>query len=232
MRPELPYKSLADLPDGSVVGTSSVRRSAQLLRNYPKLQFKSVRGNINTRLAKLDSEDSEYTCLLLAAAGLNRVGLGHRITKCLDKDEMYHAVGQGALGVEIRKGDMKMKKVCAKIECQETTFKCYAERSLLRTLEGGCSVPVGCNTEYNRTTKVLTLDSIVLNPEGTEAIELTQSKKVECREDAIQLGHELALKMIENGAKKILDQINFDKINEIKQAGLTTSGNSSQSSTN
>ncbi|EGW32728.1 uncharacterized protein SPAPADRAFT_60083, partial [Spathaspora passalidarum NRRL Y-27907] len=106
MKAGSPYKSLAELPDGSIVGTSSIRRSSQLVKNYPKLKFESVRGNLQTRLGKLDDPENEYCCLILASAGLVRVGLGDRITANLD--DMYYAVGQGALGVEIRNGDEKI----------------------------------------------------------------------------------------------------------------------------
>lgn len=214
------YKKLADLPDGSIVGTSSVRRSAQLLKKYPNLKFKSVRGNVNTRLRKLDDPESDYSCLLLAAAGLIRLGLQSRITCYLGRDEMYHAVGQGAIGVEILKGNKKMEQVCKRIGSRITTLKCVAERALLRTLEGGCSVPVGVWTTYDDDTSTMRLQSIVLSPDGKESIEKEESMKVEINDDAIKLGNALGEKMIKEGAKKILDAINFDKINEMKQAGI------------
>ncbi|QPG76602.1 porphobilinogen deaminase [Brettanomyces nanus] len=214
------YKHLADLPEGSVVGTSSVRRSAQLLKNYPHLKFKSVRGNVNTRLRKLDDPESEFSCLILAAAGLIRLGLHDRITYLLEVDEMYPAVGQGALGVEIVKGNKRLQKVCEKIGSRSTTLKCIAERALLRTLEGGCSVPVGVWTTFNEKTDSMRLQSIVLSPDGTESIEKELTMKVTSSTDAAKLGEELGDVMIKNGAKKILDAINFGKINEMKQTGL------------
>lgn len=220
MKAGSPYKRLSDLPDGAVVGTSSVRRSAQLLKNYPHLQFKSIRGNVNTRLRKLDDHEHGYDCLILAAAGLIRLGLHDRITSYLGVDEMYHAVGQGALGVEIMKGNPAMRKVCDKIGSRSTMIKCLAERGLLRTLEGGCSVPVGVWTTFNERTHVLRLQGIVLNTDGTQSIEREISGKIDTYEQATELGNELGRVMIAQGAKKILDAINFDKINEIKQTGL------------
>lgn len=213
------YKRLSDLPDGSIVGTSSVRRSAQLLRRYPLLKFKSVRGNLKTRLGKLDSPDSEYSCIILAAAGLIRVGLGDRITQLLGIDEMYYAVGQGAVGVEIKKGDEKMKQLCEVIGCRETTWRCIAERALLRTLEGGCSVPVGVWTDVIGDDR-LSMKAIVLSINGVETVESSIEGRIGVNQDAVELGVKLAEDLIAKGAKKILDEINFEKINEIKNSGI------------
>lgn len=219
MKKGSPYKSLSDLPAGSIVGTSSVRRSAQIRKNYPKLVFKSVRGNIHTRLNKLDDPESDYACIILAAAGLIRCDFQNRITQYLNADEMYHAVGQGAIGVEIKKNNEKMRLLCSVIGCRETTWKCVAERSLLRTLEGGCSVPVGVWTTLEN--NILTLKAIVLSVDGQESVEDIHEKEMTCDKDALDLGIELAEKLISKGAKKILDEINFSKIQEIKEAGLT-----------
>ncbi|KAG7726842.1 hypothetical protein KL933_003125 [Ogataea haglerorum] len=221
MRKDSPYKSLSELPDGSVVGTSSVRRSAQLLKNHPNLTFKSIRGNLNTRISKLDAPDSDYACVILAAAGLIRINLGHRITQYLGPDEMLYAVGQGALGVEIRKNDPKMKKICERLDCKSTSIRCRAERELLRTLEGGCSVPVGVWSDYNKDTHELYMKSVVLNVGGTQSVEKTLIRKVENYEESVAFGRELALLLINGGAKAILNEIDYDKINEVKQQGLT-----------
>lgn len=180
-----------------------------------------MRGNIHTRLNKLDADDSEYACIILAAAGLIRCNFEHRITKYLNCDEMYHAVGQGAIGVEIKKDNDKMRLLCSVIGCRQTTWKCVAERSLLRTLEGGCSVPVGVWTTLLEN-NVLQLKAIVLSVDGKESVEDVLEKKMTCSQDALDLGYELAQKLIKKGAKEILDKINFDKIKEIKEAGLST----------
>ncbi|TKA78681.1 hypothetical protein B0A55_04499 [Friedmanniomyces simplex] len=151
------YRSLAELPEGSVVGTSSLRRTAQLKRHHPHLRFADVRGNIGTRLSKLDNPESEYSAIILAVAGLARLGMDSRITTYLSKADggMLHAVGQGALGIEVRKGDSRVTELLSKIGCERTTRAVLAERSLMRTLEGGCSVPIGVETEWVKRKGVL-----------------------------------------------------------------------------
>ncbi|POY71674.1 putative Hydroxymethylbilane synthase [Rhodotorula taiwanensis] len=143
----LPYMTLDEIPDGSVIGTSSVRRVAQLRRKFPRLKFADVRGNLGTRLRKLDAANSNYTALILASAGLIRIGLGHRITASVAAPTLYHAVGQGAIGVEIRAGDRRARDVIGSLECWKTSWRTRAERMMLKVLEGGCSVPVGCETK-------------------------------------------------------------------------------------
>ncbi|CDO92364.1 unnamed protein product [Kluyveromyces dobzhanskii CBS 2104] len=208
-----PYSSLSELPDGSVVGTSSVRRSAQLKRKFPNLKFESIRGNILTRLTKLDDPETPFKCIVLASAGLMRTGLDFRITQRFQPDTMCYAVGQGALGIEIRKGDEKMKKILKEICDPVTTICCLAERSLLRTLEGGCSVPIGVDSKYDQKSKQLTLKGVVIDVEGTEWVELSHTVTItDEREDSIRCGRELAAILVEHGAKKILDSINLDKI--------------------
>ncbi|GAA5870106.1 hypothetical protein JCM1840_003584 [Sporobolomyces johnsonii] len=142
----LPYTSLEEMPEGSVIGTSSVRRVAQLRRKFPGLKFADVRGNLGTRLRKLDDPTSSYTALILASAGLLRIGLGHRITAPVTSPTLYHAVGQGAIGVEIREGDERGREIIGSLECWKTSWRTRAERMMLKVLEGGCSVPVGCET--------------------------------------------------------------------------------------
>jgi hydroxymethylbilane synthase len=132
---------LETLPAGSVVGTSSLRRLAQLRHHYPHLVFKDVRGNVITRLEKLDSGD--YDALILAAAGLGRLDLGNRIHQLIPPEISLHAVGQGALGIECRIDDQEVLEVLKSLEHPATTARCIAERSFLRSLEGGCQVPIG-----------------------------------------------------------------------------------------
>ncbi|ORX36002.1 porphobilinogen deaminase, dipyromethane cofactor binding domain-domain-containing protein [Kockovaella imperatae] len=143
VRTGLIYQTLDDLPDGSIIGTGSVRRVAQLKRAYPKLKFEDMRGNLNTRLAKLDAPDSKYVALILAIAGLARINCGHRITNPIRSPALFHAVGQGALGVEIRTGDGRVRETMRGVGHWQTEWRCAAERACLRVLEGGCSVPVG-----------------------------------------------------------------------------------------
>lgn len=209
----LPYKCLADIPSGSVVGTSSVRRLAQLMKNYPNLRFESVRGNLQTRLQKLDAEDSPFVGLLLASAGLDRVDLGYRITARLDAPEMYYAVGQGALGIEIRKDDHIMKSLLQTLDDKPTTYKCLAERSLMRHLEGGCSVPIGVHTTYVTDTSELIFKAIVVSPDGKHSVEGDIVRKVTSTEEANQLGIDLGDILVKGGAKSILQAIDFERIN-------------------
>ncbi|KAL9120357.1 MAG: hypothetical protein Q9187_003083 [Circinaria calcarea] len=149
-------RRLGELREGEVVGTSSVRRGAQLRRLYPHLVIKDVRGNVPTRLRKLDDEGGEFACLILAAAGIQRLGLAERISSILGREkeegEWYAAVGQGALGIEIREGDEKTKALAEGLmvgrEGKRGMWEALAERSCLRTLEGGCSVPIGVDTQW------------------------------------------------------------------------------------
>lgn len=217
-----PYNSLKDLPDGSVVGTSSIRRSAQLKKNFPNLRYQVIRGNIITRLSKLDDPESNFKCIVLATAGLARLGLTDRITDTLKLSNagMYYAVGQGALGIEIKKNNESIKKLLAEISCKNTTICCLAERSLMRTLEGGCSVPIGVSSEYDENTQVLTLKGIVISPDGLLSVEDQYTLKINEEtlvKDAETVGTELAKNLVEKGAKTILDNINFEKIQKEEQ---------------
>ncbi|KAI1341002.1 porphobilinogen deaminase [Xylariaceae sp. FL0016] len=208
------YKTLADLPDGAVVGTSSVRRMAQIRRRYPKLQFKDMRGNIDTRVKKLDAEDSEYSVLILAAAGLHRMGQEGRISQYLEHTTegggMLHAVGQGGLGIEARADDAKTLELLKALESEENMLACEAERSVMRTLEGGCSVPIGVETNWESDNK-LRLTATVVNVEGTEAADAEQVEEVKTREQAIEFGKKVAQQLVDGGAQKILDVINAER---------------------
>lgn len=211
MKKGLSYTSLAELPEGSVVGTSSIRRTAQLARRYPHLKVMDVRGNIGTRLSKLDAEDGPFTCLILAAAGLLRLDLGDRITSYLDSKNggMLYAVGQGALGIEIRKDDQQVLDMLQNIGHKETTFACLAERSLLRTLEGGCSAPLGVESEW--VNGALTMRSIVVSVDGKESAEVEVDGAVDSPQAAEEFGVTVAKALVEKGAGKILDEIQRNK---------------------
>ncbi|KAJ1950658.1 hypothetical protein EC988_004306 [Linderina pennispora] len=202
-------KVLKDLAPGSVIGTGSVRRVAQLRRLYPHLEFKDVRGNLNTRLAKLDAEDSPYEALILAVAGIKRLGFSDRISQPLD--ELLHAVGQGALGIEIRADDTQTLEYVKCLNHRPTRLACLAERELMRALEGGCSVPIGVRTTWSQ--DKLLLKAIVASPDGKKAVEAEQTASVlggsDDEEDAraVKLGRELSVAMREKGAGEILDAI-------------------------
>jgi hydroxymethylbilane synthase len=214
MKKGLDYKSLLELPEGSVVGTSSVRRSAQVKKKYPHLKFKDVRGNLGTRLNKLDAEDGEYTCLILAAAGIIRMDWGSRITQFLDSKTpgggMLHAVGQGALAIEIREGDEKTLNILNELIDQESTLAGTAERSLMRTLEGGCSVPIGVETTWMEKGKLL-MKAIVVSLDGNDSVEAERLGEVLNVNEAEEFGWELSQELVKKGASKILETINLNR---------------------
>ncbi|KAK9240722.1 porphobilinogen deaminase, dipyromethane cofactor binding domain-containing protein [Lipomyces kononenkoae] len=213
VRSDLAHKSLSELPPDSVIGTSSVRRMAQLRRRYPSFQFKVIRGNINTRLAKLEDPEQGYTGLILAAAGLLRIDLGDKITQFLSSPDVLYAVGQGALGVEIKKDDEFTQSLLDKIKDMPTTLSCTAERSLMRTLEGGCSVPLGVETNISPD-GVLTIETCITSVDGTEAALSKLSRKVQTEDEAESMGKDLAQQLLSQGAGAILEKINYDKLNE------------------
>jgi len=213
MKSASPYTRIQDLPAGSIVGTSSVRRKAQVARAFPHLKCADVRGNLNTRLRKLDasSEDSDgglpkYDCLILAAAGLKRIDLGHRISQYLTaEDGVLYAPGQGALGLEVRVGDERVREFLSVLADGPTTLACGAERSLLKTLQGGCSAPVGVETSWVGET--LVLKSSVISPDGRECVEAKREGIVVSYEEAEKLGRELAEGLLQLGADAILREI-------------------------
>lgn len=193
-------KQLDTLPKGAVIGTSSLRRLAQLRHYYPHLEFKDIRGNVNTRLAKLDA--GEYDGIILAVAGLQRLNMGDRIHQIISSDISLHAVGQGALGIECREGDTEILEVLKVLEDADSRDRTYAERSFLRELEGGCQVPIGVNTSIEGDT--LTLIGMVASLDGKQLIKDSVSGN---RNDAEQLGKDLANRLREQGAGEILAEI-------------------------
>ncbi|KAJ6002181.1 hypothetical protein N7522_007408 [Penicillium canescens] len=206
----LPYTSLQTLPEGAVVGTSSVRRSAQLRRLYPHLRFANLRGNVETRLAKVDHPESEYTCMVMSAAGLERIGLKHRINQYMGSKDggILHAVGQGALGLEIRKGDSEILALVSNLADRWSTLACLAERALMRTLEGGCSVPIGVETEWvDRAQSLLRITAIVVSLDGSQSVQDSMDVIVQTDEEASALGQELAARLVKGGAGDILKSI-------------------------
>ena len=197
------YK-LDTLPAGSVVGTSSLRRLAQLRHHYPHLEFKDVRGNVITRLEKLDA--GEYDCLILAAAGLTRLGFGDRIHQIIPGDISLHAVGQGALGIECVEGNPEVLEIIKVLEHGPTAARCLAERSFLRELEGGCQVPIGVNTAIDGNT--LTLTGMVASLDGKRLIRDQQSGTLG---EAEEIGKKLADILKGQGAGEILKEI-FEEV--------------------
>lgn len=193
-------KQLDTLPEGAVIGTSSLRRLAQLRHHYPHLSFKDVRGNLNTRLAKLDA--GEYDALILAFAGLHRLSMGDRIHQVIPAEISLHAVGQGALGIECRADDAEVLQLLKALEHQPTAHRCYAERAFLRELEGGCQVPIGVNTVLEGET--LTLTGIVASVDGQN---LVQGQASGLPTEAEAIGKSLADQLRQQGATEILNEI-------------------------
>ncbi|MGK7918293.1 MAG: hydroxymethylbilane synthase [Prochloraceae cyanobacterium] len=200
VHPKHQDKQIDTLPEGAVIGTSSLRRLAQLRYHFPHLTFKDVRGNVNTRLAKLDAE--EYDAIILAVAGLQRLGMGDRVHQIIPSEISLHAVGQGALGIECRQDDTEVLELIKALEHPATRDRCYAERAFLRELEGGCQVPIGVNTKIEGET--LTLTGMVASLDGKRLIKDTMSSKAS---DAEQLGRKLAQHLRTLGAEEILAEI-------------------------
>ncbi|MFB2836733.1 hydroxymethylbilane synthase [Floridanema evergladense] len=193
-------KQLETLPEGAVIGTSSLRRLAQLRHHFPHLAFKDIRGNLNTRLAKLDA--GEFDALILAVAGLQRLGMSDRIHQVIPPEISLHAVGQGALGIECRSDDPEILSLIKVLEHTPTAQRCYAERAFLRELEGGCQVPIGVNTVIEG--EQLTLIGVVASLDGQKLVKDSIAGKAT---EAEQLGTQLAQKLREQGAAEILAQI-------------------------
>jgi len=194
---------MEDLPDGSLIGTGSLRRRCQLLHRYgDRFRIEEIRGNVETRLAKLDSGD--YDGVILAVAGLSRLGFGDRIreTAILAAEEFFPAIGQGALAIEAREGDSAAIEAVSLLDNPEEHARTTAERSLLLTLEGGCIAPIGaCSTLENGT---LTLRGRILSVDGKEQFDAVFSSP---SEEAEKLGRLVAQKLLDSGADKIIDSI-------------------------
>lgn len=201
-------KTLSSLPEGSVIGTSSLRRSAQLARNMPHLKVENIRGNLNTRLKKLDDENGPYAAIILATAGLKRMGWQDRISQVrpfsrrytfsqrdtfgfnvrvrvfsqlLEPEEALYAIGQGALGVECRESDWKIRSLLEQLHDVETTLRCVCERSFLKTLGGGCSAPVAVSTSLDK--KELTITGAVWSLDGKTLVKETSESELYLPDD-------------------------------------------------
>jgi hydroxymethylbilane synthase len=189
--------SLNDLRANAVVGTSSPRRLAQLAHIRPDIQCADLRGNVDTRLRKLD--EGQYDVLILAAAGLRRLGFESRISVALSPDQMLPAVGQGALGIQTRDGDAELNQLLTGLDHEDTSLACIAERSLLRALGGGCLLPIAGHAVGSSST--LTLNGLVASRDGKQILrdEITGDSH-----DAEELGAELAARLLASGAGDLL----------------------------
>lgn len=194
------YDSLADLPDGSIVGTSSLRRQSQIHARFPKLKIKSLRGNVQTRLRKLD--EGQYAAIILAAAGLIRLELSDRIRGFISATDSIPAVGQGALGIEIRDDRTDLIDVLAPMNHIDTQQCVEAERGFSRALAGSCTVPLGAYA--TKQGNVISITGFVASVDGTQLLRETMTG------DAINteaIGQSLAKKLISQGADKILAEL-------------------------
>jgi hydroxymethylbilane synthase len=194
------YKSFAELPEGAVVGTSSMRRQCQLLAKRPDLEIKFLRGNVQTRLRKLD--DGEYDAIILAGAGLKRLELEERITELLDITTLLPACGQGAVGIECRVDDDEVNLMLMALNDNKTQARVLAERAMNRRLEGGCQVPIGGYAELDH--GVIVLHGLVGRPDGSEIISGSVSGFPEAAEE---LGNVLAEDLLARGAGDILAEV-------------------------
>lgn len=191
------YGSLEELPPGATVGTGSLRRQAQLLHVRGDLHLRDIRGNVDTRLRKL--RQGEYDAIILAQAGLQRLGLADQITQVLPLSLALPAVGQGALGIETRTDDPAVRQVVVKLNHPPTEAAVTAERAMLLALSGGCLAPIAAWARMENGTLALT--GRVLSFDGTQKLEASQTAAVE---DAVQLGHRVAESLRSQGAADLI----------------------------
>ena len=193
-------EKLADLPQGATIGTSSLRRSSQLLKYRDDFKIHPLRGNVDTRLRKV--EEGKYDAILLASAGLNRLGWANRITEEISHDILLPAMGQGALGIETRLDDTMIYDFISTLNHEQTHYAVSAERSLVGRLDGGCQVPIGA---YARIEKgLITLKGLVASLDGEVIYKLENVGPVD---DAINIGQELGSKLLKMGANEILEKL-------------------------
>lgn len=194
------YASIDELPQGAVVGTCSLRRQCQLKEARPDLIIKELRGNVGTRLGKLDA--GEYDAIILAAAGLKRLELEERIRSFIEPEQSLPAVGQGAVGIECRLDDERLLKLLAPLNHVDTADRVKCERAMNLTLEGGCQVPIGSYALLDG--DELWLRALVGEPDGTTIV---RGEIRGTRQDAESLGIELAHQLLDQGAKEILTKL-------------------------
>jgi hydroxymethylbilane synthase len=197
------YASLADLPAGSKVGTSSLRRECQLRTNRPDLEVLPLRGNVNTRLAKLD--DGQFDAIILASAGLKRLGFEDRIREAIAPEQSLPAVGQGAVGIETRIDDEEINALLAPLRCPRTWIVVSAERAMNRRLAGGCQVPIAGFALIDGND--VWLRGLVGMPDGSQMLTADARARVE---DAEALGEAIAENLLAQGADKILAEVYGD----------------------
>ena len=198
------HTPLRELPEGSIIGTSSLRRGAQILSKYPHLEIKWIRGNIDTRLQKLETED--YDAIILAAAGLRRMGWSDDIvTTYLDKDILLPAIGQGALGIECRSDDEELLELLKEVHNKDVEKCVTAERTFLAEMDGSCQVPIGGYATINSQQQI-EFTGLIMTPDGTERYEHTA-----IGESPTELGKEVSRVLKEQGAYEIIRKLNEEQ---------------------
>ncbi|AUM12572.1 hydroxymethylbilane synthase [Ketobacter alkanivorans] len=194
------YESIDDLPQGAVLGTCSLRRQAQVRERRPDLKIVDLRGNVNSRLAKLD--DGQFDAIILAAAGLKRLGFDERIRRAMPAEESLPAVGQGAVGIECRLDDAHTIELLQCLKHADTTTRVAAERAMNNRLEGGCQVPIAGYSVLEG--DQIWLRGLVGEPDGSKIV---RHEVRGPRDQAEALGHELADELLRQGARLILDRL-------------------------
>jgi hydroxymethylbilane synthase len=197
------YQALDELPEGAVIGTCSLRRQTQLLTRYPHLKTADLRGNINTRLGKLDNGD--YDAIILAAAGLLRMGFEERITSVLTPEQSLPSVGQGALGIECRTGDERVEQLLAPLLDQDTSLRVRTERAMNTRLNGGCQVPIAGYAELEGDT--IRMRGLIGYPDGSALYRSEQRGPVS---DPEALGVAVAEDLLAQGGGKVLSALGIE----------------------
>ncbi len=192
--------TLAQLKQGARVGTGSLRRQAQLLHFRPDFDIRELRGNVDTRLRKVES--GQYDAIILSKAGLDRLGWAHKITEPLSTEISLPAVGQGAIAVQSRVADTQAAEILSKLDDPETRTAIMAERALLSTMQGGCSVPLGAWARVER--NELVMEAVVCSVDGVRYV---RRQATASPDQAVELGQRVAQLLIESGAREILDEV-------------------------
>ena len=199
------YASLDELPHGAVLGTSSLRRQSIVRAAYPHIEIKMLRGNINTRIAKLEA--GEYDAIILAASGLKRMGFDARITAIIPPETMLPAVGQGALGIEGRCNDSRVEQLLTPLIDTETSLRLQCERAMNQRLNGGCQIPVAGYSEISDQT--ITLRACIAYPDGSQ---MFRSEKTAALDAVEALGVEVAEDLLAQGGDKVLASLGIESV--------------------
>ncbi len=194
------YSSLAELPENARIGTSSLRRQSQIKEKFPSAEIIPLRGNVNTRLSKLDA--NEYDAIILAVAGLKRLGFDDLIRQALQPEQSLPAIGQGAIGIECRANDQRINKIIQVLHDEQTSICVSAERAMNETLHGGCQVPIAGFAQIDQ--GCLTLRGLVGKPDGSI---IYRTRKQGSIDQAAEIGKEAAEDLLNQGADEILSEL-------------------------